>query len=476
MNPAANALLDSFKAGRLSLWEGNKAFISAAPVRSILEAPAELQGLVAEAALEAVLELRTQIENWRRPRPTREGTDPSDPGFMNASMAWNQIYALQELIRQLLIRKAFISPEQLSHMLTACARLDVIDNQREHFVEKLVECVEKAVRETPGCVALVSAVRQLVARDNFCDNPKAQALKQRLWMLIEVAPKLPVMAGEAWADELIAALATSPIRDDWSALLAHCHGSTSATPGERWLRKAEDIVKTLGQASFREHLVRWFDLVDKPRTQPKSDWNTEWKPDPNQLIIEPHANILKGLAWCCGLKEDRELARALMALALSSYRKVPKRGPRLASVGNACVTALGMMPGMEGVGQLALLKVKVKFGTAQKVIEKALEVTAKRVGLPREDLEEMAVPAYGLTGVGVCEEPLGEFTARLTVAGNGATELVWLKPDGKPQKAVPASVKTAHAEELRELQAAAKDIQKMLPAQRERLDGLFLAQ
>ena len=86
----------------------------------------------------------------------------------------------------------------------------------------------------------------------------------------------------------------------------------------------------------------------------------------------------------------------------------------------------------------------------------------------------MAVPAYGLENVGVREENLGEYTARLTVTGTTSTELTWLRLDGKPQKSAPAAVKKEHAEELKELSAAAKDIQKMLPAQRDRIDGLFL--
>src|SRR5262249_55457400 len=73
-------------------------------------------------------------------------------------------------------------------------------------------------------------------------------------------------------------------------------------------------------------------------------------------------------------------------------------------------------------------------------------------------------------------ERLGDFTAELTVTGPASTELRWLKPDGKAQRSVPAAVKKAHAEDLKELKAVAKDIEKMLPAQRERIDGLFLPQ
>ncbi|KAJ3058495.1 hypothetical protein HK102_010472 [Quaeritorhiza haematococci] len=50
----------------------------------------------------------------------------------------------------------------------------------------------------------------------------------------------------------------------------------------------------------------------------------------------------------------------------------------------------------------------------------------------------------------------------------------WSKA-GKPLKSLPAAAKKEHPDEIKELQAAAKDVGKMLTAQRERIDGLFLA-
>lgn len=180
---------------------------------------------------------------------------------------------------------------------------------------------------------------------------------------------------------------------------------------------------------------------------------------------------------CGQVKTDPELARALAALAISTYRKLPSVGVRAASIGNACVYALGIMPGPDALGQLALLKAKVKFGSAQKEITKAMSAAAAREGLPAAELEELVVPTYGLAEVGRLTREFGDsgFAAELTVTGTHATELLWRNvKTGKTQRAVPAAVKNAHAEELRELKLAAQDIQKMLPAQARRLDGLFL--
>ena len=254
----------------------------------------------------------------------------------------------------------------------------------------------------------------------------------------------------------------------WKALLECCQSADGGKPTAKWLKEVAARRDALG-ADFRTQMLAWFPLVDKPRTD--IDPNEQQRTDPH-FIIRPHADLLKGLVWSCAGLHDREIARALTALAVSAYRKIPGVGPRLTMVGNACVYALGQMPGLEAVGQLALLKVKVKFGTAQKEIEKALTAAAIREGLPREEVEELAVPSYGLEEVGVRRETLGDYAAEIVIDGPDAV-LHWSKA-GKALKSAPAAVKQEHGEDLKELQTALKDIQKMLPAQRERIDGLFL--
>jgi hypothetical protein len=137
------------------------------------------------------------------------------------------------------------------------------------------------------------------------------------------------------------------------------------------------------------------------------------------------------------------------------------------------VTALGLMPGPAPIGQLAVLKTKMKFGTAQKEIEKAFNAAAAREGLPLDEVEELAIPSYGLEEVGHLRASFGDYQAELVVDGSSA-RLHWLKGD-RPGKSAPTAVRAQHPEEYKELQAALKDVNAMLPAQRERTDALFLA-
>jgi hypothetical protein len=259
-------------------------------------------------------------------------------------------------------------------------------------------------------------------------------------------------------------------REAWMTLLSHCQ-TNSGTPSAKWLKEADNRIKAIGREEFRQRMLVWLPLVDKPRSEP--DTAHHFHP---MVMIYANVDLLRGLAWCCGRFDDSEMARMLGFVAVSSYKKAPGYGPRAIKVGNACVYSLGAMAGNDGLAQLALLKVKVKFGTAQQGIEKALKAVATRLGLPREEIEELAVPTYGMHEVGMRREVMGDFIAELSAAADGSTMLRWLKADGKPQKSVPAAVNERFAEDLKELKAAAKDIQKMLPAQRERIDGLFLAQ
>jgi hypothetical protein len=335
----------------------------------------------------------------------------------------------------------------------------------EHFAE------DKEI-SGPLLTTLKSFIAQL---RKAADDKDCRKIAERLQTLLAGGPKINLEAGEAWSDAALADLRKmkAAASKSWNALMIHCQTGGKGKFTERWGKEAQQLVDAVGFDSFKEHLLRWFPLVDKPRTQPRAHRHEYYEPDYTNLIIPEHVELLRGLVWCCGFQEDAELARAVAKLALSAYRKLPGVGPRLVSLGNACVTALGMMPGLPAIGQLAILKTKVKSGSAQKEIEKAFTASAAREQLPRDEIEELAVPSYGLESVGLRRETFDDYQAELLVDGTTAS-LHWLK-DGKPLKSAPAAVKKDHAEEFKELQASIKDINSMLPAQRERLDTLFLA-
>lgn len=325
---------------------------------------------------------------------------------------------------------------------------------------------------TPELITVIkNSARSLSYRADIREHKCA---KQLTGLIGSNDDSIPIIAGEAWSDLAIQQLndLSVELRISWTKLLTECSMASGGQPTKRWLKSSQAYRNNI--APFKLLLIEWFALVNQERIQEHPQQGSVWGLPLS--ISNTNADILKGLVWLCADLDDREIARALGQLAISAYRKVPGIGPRCIKLGNACVWALGQMPGEFGIAQLARLKLKVKFGSAQIGINKALEQAATRAGITRADIEELAVPTYGLSPIGHHRETLGEFTAELVVTGTHSAEIRWFKPDGTPQKSVPQAVKIHHPDRLKALKQSAKDIQSMLPAQRDRLESLYLHQ
>ena len=85
------------------------------------------------------------------------------------------------------------------------------------------------------------------------------------------------------------------------------------------------------------------------------------------------------------------------------------------------------------------------------------------------------MPSYGLDEVGMRRDKFDEICSELRVNGSEVGQ-VWMRNDGKHLSSAPKALKEKYPDELKEISQAAKDIRKMLPAQRDRLDNLFLLQ
>ena len=343
---------------------------------------------------------------------------------------------------------------------------------RAPLVRNIIQAVAKHVEHNGLTERLLSALEGLHQELHPRGRLEQLKLRTAIGSILDHPSPVPIEPGEPWSDAALddmAALDDSH-REAWIDLLGHCLSATASKPSAKWLKQASGLLDAVGNHDFIDAISRWFPLVDKPAEPVPYD--SECPPWPG-WVAECNCRILKGLAWCCMLTDDRRAMRALAALALAAYKKIPGAGAREASIGNACVYSLGQMPGIEPVGQLAQIKARVRSQTIQKQIGKALEAAAQRMQVPRDELDEMAVPSYGLTGVGCMERRLGDFTAGLSVTGTASTELTWLGPSGKRQQSIPAAVSKDFAEDLKEIKSAAKDIQKMLPAQRDRIDALY---
>jgi hypothetical protein len=292
--------------------------------------------------------------------------------------------------------------------------------------------------------------------------------------LLAAHPEPAFNPGEDWADRALAHLAGAG--PEWTALGVHLATANSARPSVAWQRVATRLAEALGPVVVRAEVVSWLDLVGTPRAERlRHSWGEEVDPS---LWDTFNTDALRGVAWLLPLLPAHpDSARALARLVETALRKVPGVGPRAPKVANAAVYALARMDGEAALGQLARLSARITYKGTMKLITAALDVRAEALGLSREQVEELAVPTYDLTGVGRRTEVFGEAaTAELTVEGS-SVRVEWRvgTGDGRAVKSPPVAVRRDHAERLKEFKASVKDIEKMLAAQADRLDRQFLA-
>jgi hypothetical protein len=396
----------------------------------------------------------------------------------NEPAQWQSRYAAAAAVSPL-IRSRFSLPREgvFDLLLYLSARPPRERTELEQTTADLISLVERDDHRSPlsegeRYVLLLFRASLLAGPALGSSSPEVT----RLTKLIGDGAGFCLAPGEFWTDVVndVFTQTDAAQRRGWAALFSHALTATSARPAAKWLKTAQKLIDELGAEHVHEKLEQWLPLVSRGRSLDKLGTFVGDARTAADTMHEENATCLRGLLWLTKLlPRGEELARPITSVALSAYKKVPGVGPRAVKVGNAAIYALSEMGTTDAVGQLAMLKVRVKFGTAQKEIEKAFNKAAEALGLPRDQIEEMGVPSYGLEERGKRIETLGDYRAELTVCGASA-QLRWFDAKGKQLKSAPAKVKSEHKEDLKDLQQSLKDIQGMLPAQRDRIDSMFL--
>ena len=234
-------------------------------------------------------------------------------------------------------------------------------------------------------------------------------------------------------------------------------------PSQKWRARSRTLIAAIGKEQFFQPAARWLQLG----------------PSPQQSGVQlngKESDYQKGFLWFLAESDDPELCRLVSRFAEASLKKIRMLGAVSQKVGNACVNVLAEMPGLEPVMQLSGLARRIRYDTAQRLIEQALEQAAKRAGVSRDQLEEMTVPDFGLDPGGTRTEQFGEYSAHLAIELSTSVHLTWTDQEGKSLKSVPAAVKQQHAEDLKALQSTAKEMERMLASHRIRVERLLLTQ
>lgn len=257
----------------------------------------------------------------------------------------------------------------------------------------------------------------------------------------------------------------------WTQLVELCkQAKTGARPKAGWLKKANALLMKMDQQFLSEAFVELFKVAENRikevhKTVPASD--RIW------FLHDENVTILRGMIWLSQLIEDHNLYQAIEALGLMSFKKLPGVGAVSAKTGNACLYTLSRLPEGKGIAQLSSFKQKIKLPSVHTAIDKLIEKVALEQGKTIDEVEEIAVPDYGLVNHEYRED-LGDFTAILRVTSYEKVVLVWEKSGGKEQKSVPAVLKETAASEIKALKAKQKAIQLSLSAQKNRVEAGYL--
>jgi hypothetical protein len=365
-------------------------------------------------------------------------------------------YAATGVVNELVRHRVALSDVQMVHLLELYAPAPRWPSQP--LLNYLLRLAEKS-RQSPETRGALEKLRRGLLELRAHREQREQL--EKIAKLLEDVPAYQAARGP-WLEMVLKEVDSLPESDLWRCVLTHAEAS-GATPSKRWQEESAKLIASLSRERFREMALRWLGGGVTPG-------------EARRQLRPGEAELLKGFVWMLCEFADLQVAGCLAALAEECFRKIPQIGAVSHKVGNACVNVLAAIPGLNAVGQLSRLRARVKYSTAKRLVEKALDEAAKGAGLTRHDLEDIAVPTFDLDVPGVLRRETGEYTAELAIVGSVQLALSWRSAKGKASKSIPAAVKRSHSEVLKTLRRTAKDAEQMLRAQRLRLEKIFLSE
>jgi len=262
----------------------------------------------------------------------------------------------------------------------------------------------------------------------------------------------------------------------WFQLIARAQKASGGKPSKRYLYETKLIFQQLGNDKFKKLVNDWFEFIS--RFKEKTIQNTfvvnhvTYINHSAEFLSAVNLEAMKGFVWMCSHFHDSITLFQISNLAERCFRKIAGKGSAAAAVGNACLFTLYKSKGLDGIGYLSQLRLKIKQNNTQKTIEKYLVDAAAERGISVHEIEDLAVDDFGLIeGKRVFE--FDDYRAEVYIKGIGKTEINWSKADGSIQKSVPVFVKEKHAAKLKKLKELQKQVEKSLTSQRDRIDRML---
>jgi Domain of unknown function (DUF4132) len=276
--------------------------------------------------------------------------------------------------------------------------------------------------------------------------------KRGKWELLlqrasEICPEPPAVEWEVALDELEVDIFDERWEREYSERIL------ARVPATAWWSGMSRLIGELGSEHFKELLLEW--LQEVPNSKPG-------------YLSRQSANreTLRGLLWCCTELGDARFAAPVRNAGEFLYRK---NSP----LGTACVQVLTRLPADAALHELGMLLSRVKANSRQRLIRFARNAIAEAAGLSADAVDDLTIPSFDFEEFGRRRDVLSGYTAQMEIT-DGNAELRWFKPDGRPQKSVPAIIKREHAQALRSLKTTVKDLRATLSRLGQRIESSVL--
>lgn len=238
-------------------------------------------------------------------------------------------------------------------------------------------------------------------------------------------------------------------------LLAHCASLAKPAAPATWQRRVGELLDTTpGGSTAVLSILEAFADYGRP-------------------LHDDTDRLLRGLVWALSRQPD-ERATDLLARVTVAAATAPRQASGFPHAQKTAVAAIALLAGRGGeapVRTLARLAVTVRNKAVQSRVQTALARLGALRGWSLSEVLELAVDDHGLGPDGRLCTRVGPYEAAIEVTGEKA-RLTFAR-DAVPLKGVPAPVKQAYGDELRQLRDLAKRVGVTLAAERQRVEGLL---
>ncbi|MGJ4930202.1 DUF4132 domain-containing protein [Bradyrhizobium sp. HKCCYLS2038] len=203
-------------------------------------------------------------------------------------------------------------------------------------------------------------------------------------------------------------------------------------------------------------------------------WIEAYTPHPERA--DPNEDTIRGLIWMMATAPQDFVAARLGRHCELCFKKIPMVGAHSIKLGNAAIQALAVLGTPLAIAELTRLKSRIRYPVVVRRIAATLDELAATRQVSAAELEEMALPTFGLTADGERVMPMGDGAAILRVTGSKEVTLSFRAGSGRETASAPAALKIAAPEALTTARRLRKEIEAALAGQSARLERLYLSE